>query len=237
MKKRLKINGLIIAIAIISLVLFPALFLRSEKDNTWDAFARLFGIAFILLGQIFRAASRGYKSENSGSGQSLIQSGPYAFVRNPMYLGILLIGSGVVLVLLNWWVAVVFLCIFIWRYVFLMLQEERKLTGMFAGAYQSYRKKVPRLLPSFPAALIKDVAEYLPLKLSWLKKEIGSMLAVLLIVLFLEGWKDARIRNAGIKLYLTEAVLFIATIALFIFLIIYLIRRTGRQQKYASNKS
>jgi protein-S-isoprenylcysteine O-methyltransferase Ste14 len=222
-------------LAILFLVLFPAVFLRSAKKASWDEVAEIFGIAFIFLGQIFRASSRGYKSENSGSGHSLIQSGPYALVRNPMYLGILFIGLGIVLVLFNWWILVVFLCIFIWRYLFLIFKEEKKLLAMFPQDYEDYQQKVPRLLPSPAVVLQKDIVEYLPLKLSWLKKEIGSILAVLLIVLFLEGWKD--VKSEGIRIYLKEAILFLIIIILFIFLIIYLIRRTNNQQKDASSKS
>jgi protein-S-isoprenylcysteine O-methyltransferase Ste14 len=235
MKKRLKINGFIIALAIVFLILFPAVFLRSTKEASWDKLAEISGIAFILLGQIFRASSRGYKSENSGSGHSLIQSGPYALVRNPMYLGILFIGLGIVLVLFNWWMLVVFLCIFIWRYILLIFKEEKKLLAMFPQAYRDYQQKVPRLLPSITRVLKKDIAEYLPLKAPWLKKEIGSILTVLLIVLFMEGWKD--VKNEGIKVYLKEVMLFLTIIILFIFFIIYLIRRTNNQQKDASNKS
>lgn len=235
MKRRLKINGLIIFLAFLFLVLFPTVFLRSAKQASWDEVAEIFGIAFILLGQILRASSRGYKSENSGSGHSLIQSGPYVLVRNPMYLGILFIGLGIVLVLFNWWIVVIFLCIFIWRYLFLIFKEEKKLSAMFPQDYEDYQQKVPRLLPSPAVVLQKDIAEYLPLKLSWLKKEIGSILAVLLLVLFLEGWKD--VKSEGIRIYLKETILFLTIIIFFIFLLIYLIRRTNNQQKDASNKS
>ncbi len=235
MKRRLKINGFIIFLAFLFLVLFPTVFLRSAKEASWDEVAEIFGIAFILLGQIFRASSRGYKSENSGSGHSLIQGGPYGLVRNPMYLGIFFIGLGIVLVLFNWWVAVIFLCIFIWRYLFLIFKEEKKLLAMFPQDYEDYQQKVPRLLPSPAAVLQKDIVEYLPLKLPWLKKEIGSILVVLLIVLFWEGWKD--VKGEGIKAYSKEAILFLTVIILFIFLIIYLIRRTNNPQKDASSKS
>ncbi len=235
MKRRLKINGVILFIAFIALILFPAVFLRSAKETLWDEFAKIFGIAFILLGQVLRASSRGYKSENSGSGHYLIHGGPYALVRNPMYLGILFIGLGIVLALFNWWVVVIFLSIFIWRYHLLILKEENKLSAMFPVIYQNYQKSVPRLLPSPAAVLQKDMAEYLPLKLSWLKKEIGSILAVLLVVLFLEGWED--VKGKGITTYPKEAILSLAIITLFVFFIICLIRRTNNQEKNASSKS
>ena len=146
-----------------------------------------------------------------------------------MYLGIFLMGLGMVLVLFNWWVVVIFLCIFIWRYLFLTFKEEKKLLAMFPQGYRDYRQRVPRLLPSLALLLQKDIAEYLPLKLTWLKKEMGSILAVLLLVLFLEGWQD--VKREGIKVYLKGAILFLSVIMLFIFLLIYLIRRTNNPER------
>jgi protein-S-isoprenylcysteine O-methyltransferase Ste14 len=215
--------------------MFPHIFFRRAQAASWDEFAEIFGMAFILLGQILRASSRGYKAEHSQNSHSLIQGGPYALVRNPMYLGILLIGLGIVLMLFNWWVVVIFLCVFIWRYLFLIFKEEKKLLAMFAQTYRDYQARVPRIIPSLASLLQKDTAEYSPLKLPWLKNELGSMLAVLLIVLFLEGWED--VVNEGPRIYVREAILSLNVIILFICLIIYLIRRTNNQQKDASNKS
>lgn len=235
MKKRLKTNGVIIFLIIVLLILFPSVFLRSVKEANLDTAAKISGITLILLGQILRACSRGYKSEYSRSGHALIQGGPYTLVRNPMYLGILCIGSGIVLVLFNWWVIIIFLSVFVWRYILLIFKEEEKLSGMFPQEYRDYRQKVPRILPALPTILQKDIAGYLPLKLSWLKKEIGSILAVLLLVFFLELWKDVLAKSTN--LYLKEATLLLAIIILFIFLTLYLIRRTNNQQKDASSKN
>lgn len=235
MKRRLKTNGVIIFLVIALLILSPSLFLRSVKEANLDTAAKISGITLILLGQILRACARGYKSEYSRSGHALIQGGPYTLVRNPMYLGILGIGSGIVLAFFNWWVIIIFLTIFVWRYILLIFKEEEKLSSVFPQEYRDYRKNVPRILPSLPTILQKDIAGYLPLKLPWLKKEIGSILAVLLLVFFLELWKDVQAKS--INLYLKEATLFLAIIILFIFLTIYLIRRTNNQQKDASSKS
>jgi protein-S-isoprenylcysteine O-methyltransferase Ste14 len=225
MKKRLKINGMIMVCIFLLIVIFPSKFFRHEKVVYFDEIAQVFGMAFILLGQIFRASGRGYKSEHSQDSRLLIQGGPYALVRNPMYLGILLIGLGIVLVLFNWWAMIIFLFIFITRYLFLIFKEEKKLKAAFPKDYPDYQKSVPRILPSMAIISQRDINEYLPLKLSWLKREIGSMLAVLLIVLFLGAWKD--IKAEGLKAYLNGAVAIIITVILFISVIIYLIKKTG----------
>ncbi len=227
MKKRLKINGVIMFIAFWVIAFFPALFFRSEKVGSLviDQFAETFGIAFILLGQILRVSARGFKAEHSQGGNALIQEGPYAVVRNPMYLGILLIGLGIVLMLFKWWVVLVFLAIFIIRYILLILKEEKKLKTLFPEDYPDYQKRVPRIFPSLAVILTKDISDYFPLKISWLKKEIGPILIILFLTLLVESWED--IAKKGLAVYFKEAILYLLVIILFICLIYYLSRRKG----------
>ena len=235
MKRRLKINGLIMAVAFFLLAGFPRLFLRQERTDYLEVIAEIFGVALIILGQIFRASARGYKAENSGNGQELIQGGPYTLVRNPMYLGILLIGTGIVLMLFNWLVAGIFLLVFIVRYLLLIFKEEKKLNLAFSRQYQDYCRKVPRLLPALSMLSGAEISRYLPLKPLWLKKEIGSMLAVLLVTLLVESGVD--IKDSGLRVYVGEALPLAVTLALFIGLIIYLLSRTADFRKDATAKS
>lgn len=232
MKRRLKINGFIMAVAILTLVFFPAAFLRRAQNNLFEGAKEIIGIMLILLGQLLRVSARGCKSEHSGNGRSLIQGGPYALARNPMYLGILLIGLGIISVLFKWWVFFIFLSVFIIRYLVLIFQEEKKLAAAFPVAYPDYQKAVPRLFPSLSMIAKRDISEYLPLKPAWLRKEIGSILTVLFLTVLLESWED--IKNIGIKAFFVEAMVIVATIILFILLVGYLSRRT---QNGVANKS
>ncbi len=229
MKIRLKINGALIALASLLIVIFPTIFLRPARAGFWDEVAEIFGITFILLGQLFRTSARGYKSEHSQKGQVLIQGGPYNLVRNPMYLGILLIGFGIVLMLFEWWVVGIFLAVFITRYILLIFKEERKLLALFPRDYPAYCRRVPRILPSLSVLLERDIGEYLPLRPTWLKREIGTVLAVLFATLLLESWED--IRNQGIKVYFKESIGILVIILLFASLYIYLSRRTSGIRK------
>lgn len=227
MKKRLKTNGVIIFFAFILLISFSSVFFRSAKETPWNIVAKIFGMSFILFGQILRACARGYKSENSQEGYSLIQGGPYTLVRNPMYLGIFFIGLGIVIALFKWWVIIIFLSVFIWRYIFLIFKEEEKLLSMFPREYPDYQKRVPRIFPSFKAILQRNITGYLPLKASWLKKEIGSITALLLLLLFMEARVDIKV--ARLNLFLKDAALFFSTVILFMLLAVYLIRRTNNE--------
>jgi protein-S-isoprenylcysteine O-methyltransferase Ste14 len=235
MKKRLKINGAIMVSAVLLIVFFPKIFFRKPYLDYLDDISEIFGVSFILLGQLFRVSARGYKSEHSRQGNALIQDGPYALVRNPMYLGILLIGIGIVAVLFKWWVAAIFLLVFITRYILLIFKEEKKLKDLFPGDYLDYQRRVPRILPPISIVLKADISEYLPLKLSWIKKEIGSILAVLFITLLVESWED--IKTEGLRVYLWEIIPMIITFLLFIFLIFYLNKRISGLAKHGPNKS
>lgn len=235
MKRRLKINGVIIFVAFILTAAFPAIFFRKEKITFLDQAAEISGVALILLGQIIRVSSRGYKSENSQGGHALIQDGPYSLVRNPMYLGIFLIGMGIVSVLFNCWAGGFFLLVFIIRYLILVFKEEKRLLLMFPEDYPAYKKRTPRILPYWKMLLQDDISEYLPLKVPWLKKEIGPISAVLFITFFIESWED--IQNKGIGVYFKEALVYLTIIILFGCTVIYLSRRTINSQRYASDKS
>jgi len=235
MKTRLKINGVIIVLGLLAIVLFPRVFLRANRINCLGEITEVAGIAFILLGQIVRTSSRGYKAEHSKEGQALIQGGPYAVVRNPMYLGIFLIGTGILLILFQLWVAVIFLCLFLLRYFTLIFKEERKLKAAFPDEYPLYQKKAPRFFPSFHTLIYKDIAECLPLKTKWLKREAWTMFAVLFGVILFELWSD--IKNEGIAAYLKEELWVAVTFALFLLAAAYLVKRTAFMEKNGTSKS
>ncbi len=190
MKKRLKVNGIIIAFSVALIAFFPGVFFRMNAGGGWEEYVELAGFAFILLGQLIRVSARGYKAEHSFESQALVQEGPYRLVRNPMYFGIFLIGLGVVLAVFKWWAAAVFMAIFVIRYITLIYKEERRLAIVFPRSYKDYCKKVPRILPSLPAMMEMDISEYLPVRLSWFKKEIGAILVVLFLTLLVESWEE-----------------------------------------------
>lgn len=235
MKKRIKINGIIIACAVIAVAFFPRFFFRSYSGCFWEEGLEALGFALILLGQIIRVSARGYKAEHSQDSQALIQGGPYQVVRNPMYLGIFLIGLGVVLAVFRWWTVVVFITFFIIRYILLIYKEEKKLRVMFPGVYSQYCQKVPRIFPYFSSIIKLDITEYLPIKLAWFKKEINSIIPLLLLTLLVESWED--ITKDGVRVYLQQSVWLFLTIILFIILVILLSRRTFNRDENGTNKS
>ena len=221
--------------AAIMVVFFPKFFFRNNVSGGIEEYIELFGFALILLGQIIRVSARGYKAEHSHESQALIQGGPYQVVRNPMYLGIFLIGLGVVLAVFKWWAAVIFIIVFVIRYIMLIYKEEKKLLTLFPESYKDYCKKVPRIIPSLFTLTDLDISEYLPIKLSWFRKEIGSILTLLLLTLLVESWED--VVKHGIKYYFCQSVWLFLTFVLFIAFVVFLSSRTSKKYGSRADKS
>ena len=80
----------------------------------------------------------------------LITSGPYAFVRNPVYVGFfgLSIGTGVVVTTPI--ALTVATALFIVGTVVRVRVEERLLRGAFGAAFDRYTQRVPALVPRLP---------------------------------------------------------------------------------------
>ncbi|MFA4853761.1 MAG: isoprenylcysteine carboxylmethyltransferase family protein [Candidatus Omnitrophota bacterium] len=235
MKQRLKINGIIMVCAAIIVAFFPRVFFRNNASGTIQEYIEILGFSLIFLGQIIRVSARGYKAEHSRESQALIQGGPYQVVRNPMYLGILFIGLGVVLAVFKLWVAIIFLAVFAMRYILLIRKEEKKLLAAFPDAYREYRGRIPCIFPKLSSIIDLDISEYLPIKLSWFKKEIGSISALLFLTLLAESWED--IYQEGIAAYLRQSLWLFFTFALFIIFVTLLSKLTDKRDEPGTNKS
>jgi protein-S-isoprenylcysteine O-methyltransferase Ste14 len=112
---------------------------------TW----RSLGIGAVLIapGLLIRALASGHVRKN----EALATSGPYAYTRNPLYLGSLLIGIGFVLAARNWWIGVVLVVMFFAIYLAVIRSEEAFLNERFPE-FEEYAKSVPRMLPRLTPA-------------------------------------------------------------------------------------
>lgn len=222
MKRRIKLNAVVILLAIAVMVLFPYRLFRISTGLFDDAL-EVVGIAFILCGQLLRVSARGHKALSSANGHHLVQDGPYALVRNPMYLGIILIGWGVVLFVFQVWVFAIFAVLFLVRYIHLFSIEEQHLLQMFPKEFPGYTRRVPRLFPRLAMVFGTDVAEYLPVHMSWLRREWFSISVILLAVLTVEGFENVRIE--GWPAALRELSIFAGIVCVYVLFIWMLSRR------------
>jgi protein-S-isoprenylcysteine O-methyltransferase Ste14 len=122
--------------------LTAALYLFELLRHTTHPVAVAWSLALVLPGLWLRAYASGYVKKN----RELTVTGPYAYTRNPLYLGSLLIAAGFAVALLSWPVALVLALGFAVIYVPVIASEERFLRATFPG-FDNYCQQVPRLIP------------------------------------------------------------------------------------------
>ncbi len=99
-----------------------------------------------LIGLAVRAVASGHIRKNA----ALATTGPYAYTRNPLYLGSVLMALGFVIAARNWWIGLAALAMFLIIYIPVIKAEEVYLRGIFPD-YSQYAANVPRLLPRLTA--------------------------------------------------------------------------------------
>lgn len=104
----------------------------------------LVGSMLALPGLLIRALASGHVRKN----EALATSGPYAYTRNPLYLGSLLIGVGFAVMARSWWVGIVLVAMFFAIYVPVIRGEEAFLRQQFPE-FEEYARRVPRMFPRF----------------------------------------------------------------------------------------
>jgi protein-S-isoprenylcysteine O-methyltransferase Ste14 len=77
----------------------------------------------------------------------LVKSGPYHWVRNPMYLALFLMISGEALLFHSLLLIIYLLLLMVGVHLFVVFIEEPRLIRQFGESYQSYLRTVPRWLP------------------------------------------------------------------------------------------
>jgi protein-S-isoprenylcysteine O-methyltransferase Ste14 len=100
------------------------------------------GALVLLPGLVLRGLASGHVQKD----KQLTTSGPYAYTRNPLYLGSLMLAAGFAIAARSWWVFAVMLLMFAVIYVPVIAGEERYLRKTFAE-YADYARHVPRILP------------------------------------------------------------------------------------------
>jgi protein-S-isoprenylcysteine O-methyltransferase Ste14 len=102
----------------------------------------LSSLLLIVPGLVTRALASGHVRKN----EALATSGPYAYTRNPLYLGSLLIGIGFAVAARSWWVGVLLAVMFFAIYLPVIRDEENFLRQKFPE-FDEYARHVPRMLP------------------------------------------------------------------------------------------
>lgn len=148
----------------------------------------LIGSLAVVGGLAIRAFASGHLQKN----KQLATSGPYAYTRNPLYLGSLILAAGFALAARSWWIAAAIPAFFLAIYVPVIRAEEALLRERFAR-FDDYARSVPGFIPRIrPLVSTADKTSF-SWGLYWKHREynalLGSvaMIAALLLKLKLNG--------------------------------------------------
>ena len=191
MKIRIKIQGVLIFLSLGAVILLSNFVFHHHRQPFLDGALNALGMGLVLFGFLLRISARGYKEENTSNGNALVKTGPYAMIRNPMYFGTFIIGTGVVVMLLDLWLFFLFAAIFFMIYIPQIKKEERILLGRFGQEYKEYCKLTPKYFPRLD--YLFRLNKYVSLKPFWIKKEIISLVTTLFVVIMIETLGYARL--------------------------------------------
>jgi protein-S-isoprenylcysteine O-methyltransferase Ste14 len=178
----------------VSLVFYAWFSPEHRLFHAVDAAADVIGVGAVVLGAIIRIWAVSHPGKHTRSrtlkAPSLVSTGPYGCVRNPIYLGNFLIGLGlVILAEAILWIPLYFI-VFGFMYRRIVAEEEEFLANRFGAEFAGYCRNVPRW---FPRAM--SLRRVLTFGSNLHVKEFGTTSGVLFAVLFLE-WIEAPVHRA-----------------------------------------
>ena len=124
--------------------LFAAVFLFFARPTVLTL---IIGAVISIIGLLIRAWAAGHIRKN----QKLAISGPYAFTRNPLYVGSFVMGLGFTIASGVWWLAILFAILFLGIYLPVMRVEAKELIAIFGDEFEKYAKAVPLFIPRLSA--------------------------------------------------------------------------------------
>lgn len=150
------------------------------------------GFIMLLVGESFRlwgVSVAGSETRTTGGvgGSFLVVSGAYSHLRNPLYLGNILIylGIGVMSMSLFPFLQIVALLFFLLQYQLIIKEEEEFLTKKFGESYLQYKKNVPSLIPSISAFKNPGIEQPEYDITKGLRSEKRSLQAIIIVVLII----------------------------------------------------
>jgi protein-S-isoprenylcysteine O-methyltransferase Ste14 len=108
------------------------------------ALSILIGGLVAIPGLLVRSLASGHVQKN----EQLTTSGPYAYTRNPLYFGSMIIAIGFAIAARSWGIALGMAAIFVLIYVPVIRNEEAFLRQNFTQ-FNQYAREVPVLVPQF----------------------------------------------------------------------------------------
>ena len=124
-------------------IILVSVFCFETSSYSIIPYASNFAISIILLGLATRMYASGFILKN----KELSTTGPYAFVRHPLYTGNIMILIGLCLINGFFW-SFVTAFIFLWFYYPTAIEyEDRKLKSLFPDTWEEWASMTPALMP------------------------------------------------------------------------------------------
>lgn len=166
---------------------FLILMFLNNNANIWSL---ILGFIIAVTGELIRfwgVSWAGSETRTTGSvgGTFLIVSGPFAYVRNPLYVGNMMMyfGFGIMSFAIFPYLQIVALAFFVVQYHFIVKEEEGYLRNVYGKSYEEYEKNVPRFFPKLISYKAKDVKQPLFDWREGLKSERRTLQAFSLVTL------------------------------------------------------
>ena len=135
----------------------------------------LIGTALVIPGLAVRALASGQLQKN----EQLATAGPYAYTRNPLYLGSLILAMGFAVASRSWWIVAGIVLLFFAIYLPVIRAEEVFLRQRFPQ-FEDYARQVPRFFPRLSFAAKNSGA--FSWNLYWKHREYNAALGAALML-------------------------------------------------------
>ncbi len=151
----------------------------------------IIGLTLIFIGELLRiwavSYAGGITRTTKVGAPSLCTTGPYSYTRNPLYIGNMIIYTGVVYVAGSYNILsmlIITWTFFIIQYYLIIKLEQNRLIEIFGKEYKAYMDNVPILFPRLSPWINKD--KYVPMKLlNTIKTEKRTLQNIILLIIII----------------------------------------------------
>ena len=174
--KRVTIKTIPVYLAIVALVVF------AKPTGVWF----FPGLVLVTAGEVLRVWAAGHLKKT----QEVTTTGPYAYVKNPLYLGTFLLLVGFCFMAADIWLLAVGLVVFFFYYApFKKKREGQRLLEKFGPAWTEYDDAVPDYLPRFSPYPKQGTTRWSRDRF-YENSEAGTLVAVIvgILILVLRFW-------------------------------------------------
>jgi protein-S-isoprenylcysteine O-methyltransferase Ste14 len=130
-------------------------FFKPQKSGELGELILILSLGLLIFGELIRILVVGYSAEGTSGREVYLRaddintSGIYSLMRNPLYLGNLIIYNGLLLIIFNPILFLIMNLFFCIQYYFIICSEENFLEKKYGEHYLKYRNSTNKVIPNF----------------------------------------------------------------------------------------